>query len=341
VNACRNRRGGGSALIVTLWVLGLLSVLVSSLAFDAHIEARITSYYRKRVKAEHLARSGVEVARMLMVRSQAILDNAEAEEGDRWFEDARRLKEGASVTVTEKAGDGAVTVTIVTEKARRNVNTLKTELEWEKVLEVGGIPEDMWPKLIDPALDWIDTDNSPRPGDGAETEDYYATIEPPIRAKNGPLDTVGELLLVKGFTPVILYGGVLDPGAEGAAQITVSGIADLLTVYGGAQVNVNAATRRVLQSVPGMDDVLAGAVVEERAGYEGKGAFFKDDADLFKRIPELNDENIRKYITTQKENYYRVTSVGEVQGVRRRVGSVVRFNADRGRLTILRWQEEE
>ena len=59
-------RARGSGLIVVLWIIGILSLMVGSFAFDAHIEARITSYYRKRTKASYLAKSGVEIARMLM-----------------------------------------------------------------------------------------------------------------------------------------------------------------------------------------------------------------------------------------------------------------------------------
>jgi len=330
----------GSALIVTLWVLGILSAFVATLAFEAHVEARITSYYRKRVKADHLARSGLEVARMLMVRSQSIAADSEPEGDDRWFEDAKHLKDGASVTVEEKAGDGRLVLTIVSERARRNVNLLRTEKEWEGILKVGQIPEEMWPGLIDPALDWTDADNTPRPGDGAETEDHYANLDPPLCARNGPFDTVGELLLVKGFTPPILYGGALDPGGSGGDGVAVSGIGDLLTVYGGEQINVNAATRRVLMTIPGVDEIVAGAIEEERSGYEGKAAFFKDDADLYRRIPELNNPETRKYITTQMESYYRVTSAGEVGGVRKEVSCVVRFNGSSGELSFLRWREE-
>jgi general secretion pathway protein K len=231
-------------------------------------------------------------------------------------------------------------LTIVSERARRNVNLLTTEKDWEGVLKVGGIPEDMWPRLIDPVLDWMDQDNTPRPGDGAETDDYYAGLETPIRAKNGPLDTVGELLLVKGFSPAILYGGKLDTSAAGSEPVEVVGIADLLTIYGGAQVNVNAASARVLMTIPGVDELIAGAIEEERAGYEGKESFFKDDADLFARIPELSNPETRKYITTGIENYYRIISAGEVGGVRKEINCVVRFTGGNGALSVLRWREE-
>ena len=48
--------------------------------------------------------------------------------------------------------------------------------------------------VADAILDWIDEDDEPREY-GAEW-DYYAQLQPPYKPKNGPLDTVEELLLV-------------------------------------------------------------------------------------------------------------------------------------------------
>ena len=67
VNPCGSERcRQGSALILVLWVLGLLSMLVASFAFEAHIESRLTSFYRDRTKADFLARSGLDVAELLV-----------------------------------------------------------------------------------------------------------------------------------------------------------------------------------------------------------------------------------------------------------------------------------
>jgi general secretion pathway protein K len=337
----RDRTRRGSALIVALWTVGLLAMFVGSFAFDAHVEARITSYYRKRTKADYLARSGVEIARMLMAKSEKVSEDVEPEKPDHWYEDAKRLKQGAPVRLEWPLGEGKVILEIASERARRNVNLLTREEDWERVLEVAGIPEEMWASLIDPVLDWMDPDPNPRPGNGAETDDYYSTLNPPMRAKNGPLDTVGELLLVKGFTPAILYGGQLNPQAPGEAPRVVSGIEDLLTVYGGAQANANAASDRVLRTLPGLDDVLAGALVEARAGREGKQTFFKDDRDLFDRFPELNTPDMQKLLTTRKESFYRITSIGEVHGVRKQVWCIAQFVGGRQPLRLLRWREQD
>ncbi|MEM9295450.1 MAG: hypothetical protein AAGA57_06585 [Planctomycetota bacterium] len=63
--------------------------------------------------------------------------------------------------------------------------------------------------------DWRDPDEDLTEG-GAES-DYYLAQDPPYRAKNADLETVSELLLIRGFDRQILYGedrnrnGVLDP----------------------------------------------------------------------------------------------------------------------------------
>lgn len=57
---------------------------------------------------------------------------------------------------------------------------------------------------IDSLLDWLDSDDEQREN-GAEAE-YYAQLDPPYQPKNGALDTVEELLLVRGITAALLWG---------------------------------------------------------------------------------------------------------------------------------------
>jgi len=345
---------GGSGLIVVLWVVGILSLMVAAFAFDAHIEARLTSYYRKRKKAEYLALSGLEVAKLLMTKSAGMKGSSvdEEDEDDPWFESARRLKQGLGIRgLEETLGDGTIRLDIVPEPARRNINNLdmkknksESDLEsnLERILEVGGIAEELWPDYVDPFIDWIDTDDESR-DEPAETEDYYSALDSPYKAKNGPLDTVGELLLVKNFDRTVLFGGVIDTGFEGEEPIRVSGIADLLTVYGDGRVNVNAASQRVLMTLPGVDELVAGAIIEEREGWldeagETEDTHFKDVSDLFSRIPELSRAASEKYITTDSATY-RITSVGSVRDVKRKVWCIAEYAS--GDLTILKWREED
>ncbi len=74
--------------------------------------------------------------------------------------------------------------------------------------------EQLDPTVADAILDWLDPDDEPRT-DGAEA-DYYQGLNPPYRPRNGRIASIGELLLVRGVTPRVLFGedadfdGVLD-----------------------------------------------------------------------------------------------------------------------------------
>ena len=93
-----------------------------------------------------------------------------------------------------------------------------------------GMTED----VADAILDWMDEDDEVRDY-GAEAS-YYQGLSPPYRP-NGPLDTVEELLLVRGVTPQLMFGsdtnrnGMVDvhetsaSGVPGAAAVTTGSIA--------------------------------------------------------------------------------------------------------------------
>ena len=66
-----------------------------------------------------------------------------------------------------------------------------------------GIPG-MTLEISEAIFDWIDDDDEARTN-GAENE-YYQALAPPYECKNAPLETLDELLLIRGITPQILFG---------------------------------------------------------------------------------------------------------------------------------------
>jgi general secretion pathway protein K len=353
----RRSQSGGSALIVVLWVIGLLAMLVSSFAFEARIEAQLTSYYRNRTKADYHARSGLAIAELLMSKVDSVAgaedDPARAAE-DRWYRDAKSLADGGKVVVDhdfakEEVGEGSVRVEITPEPARLNVNALMGRNDatydlWDGILEVGGIPEEMRTELVDSFLDWTDSDDAVF-GEGAETDDYYANLEEPYKARNGPLDTVGELLLIKGFSRAILDGGVLHEGTFEDEEIRCSGIRDLLTTSGShdkVTVNVNAAKTRVLRALPGIDSDIADLIVQERSGWTDELGVLHDESyktseDFFTRVPEA--QGLTRSLVSTQSTIYRVTSTGEMNGVLHSLWCIVRFSGKK--MEILRWREDD
>ena len=47
-------------------------------------------------------------------------------------------------------------------------------------------------------------------------ESYYSGLTPPYHCKNGPLDSLEEMLLIKGVTPQLLFGN--DKNRNGVAR---------------------------------------------------------------------------------------------------------------------------
>jgi len=152
-----------------------------------------------------------------------------------------------------------------------------------------GLRTENWQELVDALLDWLDEDDEPRPP-GAES-DYYNTLNPGYYAKNGDLDTVEELLMVKGFSAAVLFGedvngnGILDlneddgdasfPYYDNADGLLDRGLAPYVTVWSAepgtdgqnvaGKINVNTAPLRVLKAIEGMPPEAAESIVAMRA----------------------------------------------------------------------------
>ena len=344
----------GSALILVLLVIVMLSMLVGSFGFEAHLEGRYAAYARDRVKATQIAQSGMVLAEMLMAR-QAGAASATPSEEDRWFDAIERLRFGQSVEgLVEPLGDGFIILDIMPEPGRLNVNLLTAD-DWETLLGNIGVPEIYRQEIIDPIMDWLDSDDLSNPK-GAETEDYYSRLDPPYRAKNGALDTVRELLLVKGFSEPLLTGGIFDPLSvdgdpalvspariksisfdDDEAPIYIAGIEHMLTTYGDGKINIQSAPYDVLRTLPNVDEILAYAIMEEReAVLNDEPNPFRNVQDLFSRIDGL-DPAIADRVTVNSQ-YYRVTATGRVGKVERRIWCIAFHDGEA--LRYLRWCEE-
>src|SRR5258708_17761661 len=100
----------------------------------------------------------------------------------------------------------------------------------------------------DSLQDWRDANEEHRLN-GAES-DYYRALPVPYRSHNANLDSVAELLQVRGVTPEIYRGTAGAPG-----------LVDLLAVPATGQVNINTASPAVLKAL-GPPAAPAGGVLQ-------------------------------------------------------------------------------
>lgn len=339
----RNRGTGagrdGSVLLVALWVLLILAVLLSSFAFDMHVESAVTSHARKRLRARSAAEAGAAYASQMLARSFKANNVEESDEArETMRQQAIRLKNSLSVTIPDlPVGDAKVTVELIPEAGRRNINRM-TEDDWELVLELGQVPLELRTELIDNILDWID------PGDlrrlnGAESDDpFYA--DRGYRTKNAPMDSMEELLWIKGFERRFLYGG---PGTEEEEEGTsYPGIARVLTPWGGDnRVNLNSASREVLLTLPGLSEETVEEILVLRNGPDGlegtRDDGFRDTADALAQIGVL-DPAFQERVCTEERRFVRMVSIANIDGVRAGIWAILAVESDKA--VPVYWREE-
>jgi len=270
----------GSILVGLLWCLALLSVVVIGVLHTSRMDLLVLKNYGDKIQAHYLARAGVEKAKALLYRearqrSRTSLNHSgELYDAPEQFRDTR-LGRGQFRVFRRGRPDegGALLYGVSDEESRLNVNEASSD-------ELSRLP-DMTPDIVAALVDWRDADNEVTPG-GAEA-DYYLSLRPPYVPRNGPLQTLRELLMVRGVSRELLLGrdlhlnGLLDASEEGGdeAELDVSdtGWAGLLTVNssvnnvnagGYERVNIQTADEAALTGVKGITPEIAKAIVAWR-----------------------------------------------------------------------------
>jgi type II secretory pathway component PulK len=321
-----NQPKEGAALLVALWVLIILSLIVGSFAFEVQLEAMLVSYKRKTFRAEKSALSGIEYGRAILGRQQAareqeIEDMAEDENG--FMQAALHIKRGLSLNRTIQLGDATIAITMAAAEGGRNINLL-TRAEWLKILEMANVPSTEWDTMVDCLADWID-EGDLHGLNGAESDDpFYQERGYPV--KNGPLDSVEELLLVKGWGEDILYG--TGQNDEGDA---IFGIEELLTVWGDGKVNLNTASIDVLLSYAEYEDWELASVLEARLGEDGEEGTADDG------IKNLGDIGADADKFKLQSEYVKVTSIADVFGSQYQIEAIL-FMQGRDAVVVY-WKE--
>jgi DNA uptake protein ComE-like DNA-binding protein len=206
----------------------LVVIVLLSLAAYTFSEVMISEYhavdmYGRDVQSRLLADSGVEMAAALLGNREEstpalVYHNPAAFSAMLVVDSADERSRGRFSIVAPLEADATaaqVRYGLIDESAKLNLNAvLSFEVDEDQsrdtLLPIPGMTEE----IADCILDFVDEDDEPRVY-GAESE-FYQGLQPPYYPKNGPLETLDELLLVAGVTPQLLYGedanrnGLLD-----------------------------------------------------------------------------------------------------------------------------------
>jgi general secretion pathway protein K len=241
-------RPRGFALIAVLLVLAMLGVLGAEFAYSMRLEATSVRAYKDTLTGAHLAEAAVEQA----IREIAgdVMHAVLADDGNLTFYNRARLELKRLPRTNVPLGTGQFSYRITDEEARLNLNASPPD-RVERLLQALGLDKSERDVINDSLQDWRDPNDEHRLN-GAESEDYYLKLPLPYRAKNANLDSISELLQIKGVTPAIYHGTAGKPG-----------LAAYVTVKSPGQVNLNTASCVVLRAL-NTSDAECSAIEQSR-----------------------------------------------------------------------------
>ena len=245
------RRQSGTAIVIALLVVGIVALLASSILWRQEMWIADLGIRRDLTAVRALARSGTDWARAILA------------------EDARRssfdhLGEPWALKVPPTpVNDGEISGFLDDQQGKWNLNNLMRDMKpdprqfeiLQRLLEGLGLPT----ALAFALQDWLDADDDPASGVGAEDR-YYLTLPVPYRSANALLSHLDELRLVRGFSPQIIEK--LRPYVTALPEY--------------APINVNTAPRPVLAAVlQGVTDAELDTLMSRRERLP-----FRDLADV-------------------------------------------------------------
>jgi len=272
----------GVALIMVLWVIAILSVVVLEFCFTMRTEVNIAKNFREELQFYAMAQGQVQRAiaelinkhdpRVQLMRKTLKVEEVPPEKRE-WITDGRPY------TLSSDQGEGEIR--IMGEAGKVNIN-LVSDRTLRKIIGQCGLEGEVRDVVVDSIQDWRDPGELHRLN-GAKSE-YYQSLKEPYNCKNGNLDSIEELLLVRGVTRDLFYGKKEARKEEGGEKVDQAGLKDLFSIYSsGEQVDINSAASPVLRFVLGIPNELAQHIVKTR---EEKN--FQNQQDLLQRVPELS-----------------------------------------------------
>jgi len=267
-----------SILIVSLWIVSLLSLMALGLGFRSSLEVRLASYNRDSLRAYYLAKAGIVKAKEYLLQDDNDYDSlyqCGIELGQETFADI----------FNQDVGSGSFEVFRPLDEERKiNINLSRLGLSKEQFKDIlFKLSDNLTLEVANAIVDWQDVDSTVTLPGGAENS-QYSFLDSPYECKDSDFQSLEELLLVKGVTRELFQE-----------------ISNYLTVYGQGKVNINTASQKVLSALiddeTGSFSALVEKIARYRSGPDGEEATVDDgyfrNIDEVKLLAQSNAELLR------------------------------------------------
>ena len=240
-------RHRGGVLILTMVVLASVTAILATAVATENAEVRAGILRLERSKARIAAESGIQYALSAFIEQDANM----VSQVDAWYAlgtQSSDLFQVGNVTFRLQIADASSLV---------NLNTAP-----EVDLQNMGLTSEQ----IDSLLDWREEGTTPRT-EGAKDE-FYNSLAFPYNAQLRRMDTLDELLLIKGFDPATL---IQDPTLENTSGTTPTPLYSLSTVDSFAPNTVDGQQMGDINTVQvnalvqqGVPQPVAAAIIARR-----------------------------------------------------------------------------
>jgi len=324
----------GIALFLVLWVMALLTVIAGEFCYAIRTEVNITRNFKEETQTHYIAVSGLFWAIGELVVNELVPRQVKAPDSKGEQEDIR-WRINADVPAIP-FGDGQFKVEKENESGKVNLNRAGESLLKMMLnnFEIDDIGKNI---IVNSIMDWRDKDNFHR-ANGAE-DDYYLSLPQPYKCKNGEFTSIEELLLVRGVTPEIFYGGLKDmvtvyqdkeTGLEGFSQVYLDTLTESerdkrkRSGFDFDRININAASPRMLRALPRMTDDIVLEIMKYREKKD-----FRAMSELHPVVGAEVYAAIAPYITLSLSPYYTIKSLGTLKESQTRQGVQAVVKIDR------------
>jgi type II secretory pathway component PulK len=249
----RQPRRSGYVLVAVLMVIVVLSLVSYRFADAMASEQQVAYRSGEAAQAKAFAISGIHYAMGVLADPASLSNICNDYPYDNYaaFANIPVSNEGprgggrfAIIGVAESEGGSSTEkyvqrYGVVDEAGKVNLNTMmRIDSSGEALRAMLILLPNMTEDVADAIADWLDSDDDQR-ANGAESAAY-----PNYRPRNGPINTLDELILVQGVTTVNLFGNDRNRnGVQDADEVDGTdfnrGWSDYLTVY-GHELNVDS-----------------------------------------------------------------------------------------------------
>ena len=301
----------GIALIIVMISIFVLSMLAGGFAYSMKVETKLARNGNSEEELQWLGRSGVEYARWILAQQMMIPQEPYDGLDQVWAGGPGGIGTSnsplAEVQKEVQLGDGSFKWEIKDLERKWNINSMLRPGGQDRLqnaftlmnMDAGEVTP-----LVNSVLNWMDGGKRVQ---GA-TADDYSRMDPPYAPKNGPIDDLSELLLIRGISGDMYWGtsssdhpmSIFTPRGNRSHMPTDApsfpvGLVDLFTPISDGKININTCSAAVLQLLPNMTPEAAMAVVSGREGVDDGSGLTGPYRNLgqLSRMPEITPEMVR------------------------------------------------